>query len=220
VDYQKYVRRLWMSECCGILENSRPEDDIEYDELLSLLRNADIGFNIISIGVFCTILGPTTGRSSYSMEGWPAKKTLTLCGSFLRWRPLASTCEGNAFLKTITHLVLWVSYTNKQDGDELALVHGWFKNIPFELMPNLSHFAVSLPHRPGYSVTRMLVYQIKDKELRAEIIREWGLSSDPFKHGAIVPIQVNQRAGEEDWQDAYFHGEEDAVWAAVDSLST
>ncbi|KAF8911476.1 hypothetical protein CPB84DRAFT_1761905 [Gymnopilus junonius] len=209
LDYTKYVRRIWSTECYQPFAE-HPEMPLhDYRLLYDLFGKVQtLGFNFKSLHLLYEVIG---GSQPDSLASWTYKR-VTFAGTLPMWNYITSTSAGLSFLNHITHLTIW-STVYSVFGDTPSDAHtvpNWMRNVPFHLMPNLRHFAFSLIRAKGSTTTPVLVYTLPSTE-SPKIFLDWAVAPDPLKHGSLIHVNVVQPAGgvvsDSSWELAYYRGE-------------
>ncbi|KAF9526640.1 hypothetical protein CPB83DRAFT_837237 [Crepidotus variabilis] len=221
--YPQLIRRIWTSSCWEpfFQQQSSKSSDLLND---ILRRSTSIGMTFSSQHLLydslCDPYLPIKRR-------WGCKR-LTFAGHNPRWNPLTSTENGQAFLRQLTHLTIWLpsddssgsaasSPISTSGGMNLGLgvrIPNWIKLIPFESMPNLTSFAFALTRTPRSTAMQMVLYSLapphpsrrplprQDGEQRTSfnstIFREWATSAEPLSHGKLVDVGVTLAPFESD----------------------
>ncbi len=197
LDYSNLVRRFWCSRCWEpmLQENSIPN---QYDLLGEVFRNAEtLGFTFSSHHLLYGILGGPYGPNA---RNWNCKH-LTMAGINPRWNPITSSPQGQAFLRQLTHLTLWLptenalkpSEAHQLPRDSSLRVPSWIQRVPFEFMPNLTQFAFPLVGTPRMATPPIVVYIIPPylrQQQSSIIFRTWAMSADPIAYGKIVHVNI------------------------------
>ncbi|KAF8967945.1 hypothetical protein BDZ97DRAFT_1916514 [Flammula alnicola] len=217
LDYSRHVRRIWGTRCWQPLVQQPTNYYQNYRLLYNLFGKAEaIGFDFNSLHLLYEVLGDA---HSDSLDEWNCNR-VTFAGEGSRWNPITSTAAGLSFLKRLTHLTMW-SPTNDTIGAASAsdVVPNWVQRVPFELMPNLTHFAFSLITSPGSTMSPVLVYSLPTTasdapQEGATIFRKWALSDNPLDYGTMYRLDVeypqfSNSVPEISWEKAFLLGEND-----------
>jgi len=186
-DYSMFVRRVWCSAF-----RQRPgykQAPLDLSPLYSFIAGAqNMGITQESSDFLYEILhrAPLV-RSAPALPNWACTR-LTIGGP-MRWNALINSIQGVAFLRRLTHLTLW----EKPKWGQMLAVDS-IKAIPFEHMPDLTHFAFFIredTHR--YSPTiRVYTRPVKgnfDKE-KSAVFRRWAESFEAGIHG-YIPVALD-----------------------------
>lgn len=196
LDYSSLVRHFWCSRCWEPMLQESAISNYGYDLLGEVFhRTETLGFTFISHHLLYGILG---GQYGPDARDWSCKR-LTLAGKNPRWNPLISTTPGQAFLRQLTHLTMWLptegtSRSSQTHQLDLRLrVPNWIQRVPFEFMPSLTDFAFTLMSEPSMTTTSIVVYTIPPhlrQQQSSIIFRTWAKSADPISYGRIVHMNV------------------------------
>ena len=192
LDYSNLVCRFWCSRCWEpmLQENPIPNQN---DLLREVFCNAEtLGFTFTSHHLLVETLGGPYGPDA---RQWNCKH-LTMAGINPRWNWITSSPQGQAFLRQLTHLTLWLPSPprTQQLSRYLRLqAPSWIQRVPFEYMPNLTQFAFRLVGTQRMTTSPIVVYT-KPPHLRQQqsslIFRTWAMSADPISHGKIVLVNI------------------------------
>jgi len=193
LDYSNLVRRFWCSRCWEPMLHENPLPN-QIDLLREVFRNAEtLGFTFISHHLLIETLGGPYGPDA---QHWNCKH-LTMAGINPRWNWITSSPQGQAFLRQLTHLTLWLPSLPRAQQlprDLRPQAPGWIQRVPFEYMPNLTQFAFQLIGTPRTTTTSPIVVYTKPPHLRQQqssvIFRTWAMSADPISHGKIVHVNI------------------------------
>jgi hypothetical protein len=202
LDYTKLVRRLWSAECWEPVADG-PSDWPNYRMLYDIIRNVHtLGLDVYSQHLLYNGLASV---KAHLTDDWKCRR-LTSAGPFWRWVPFTSTPEGQAFLRQLTHLVLWIEDYCVDTNVGGSLLPSWLKNVPFKLMPALTHLAFLVLKPPPPS-------SIPDPAT----CRSWILSeNDDAQHVKDMNIRLiisNGRPNEHNWALAFLQGKDEEIWA-------
>jgi len=192
LDYTKLVHRIWSTECYEPFVQQPTTYFQDYHLLRDLFSRAEsLGFHFRSLHLLYEALG---GAFSEGLANWRCSR-VTLAGDLVRWNSITSTRVGISFLHQITHLTIWVPNDDITTPASCpGAIPNWVRRVPFELMPNLTHFTFTLVSSPGSQTMPLLVYALpKSPNQRQEastLFRTWATSSDPFSHGHICALDA------------------------------
>ncbi|KAJ6497722.1 hypothetical protein C8R45DRAFT_137239 [Mycena sanguinolenta] len=232
LDYPKLVRRFWTSECWEAHMGDSPDYRIDYAALYEVIRGVDsLGLNFRALHLLYNSLASPNADPART---WKCRRVILAGSSLPRWKPLTSSTEGMIFLSRITHLTLWITADHLLPlRDETRRVPHWIDDMPFVFLLALTHLAFPLRSHAADGVTGnseiqaptgILVYiaPINSSDFTPCDFRQWALSSDPLRHGALVPFRhsvlVSGVANELGWQFLFMAGEADAAWMHGDRL--
>ncbi|CAA7259018.1 unnamed protein product [Cyclocybe aegerita] len=212
LDYSQHVRRLWSNRCHTPLVHWPQDRYTNYHHLFDIFcRSEALGFTFDSIHLIYEALGGAQFRP-HTLSEWNCRQ-VTFAGQYPRWNTLSSTSAGAAFLQRITHLTIWVPYDDTIDPADISPaghVPNWINKVPFELMPNLLHFAFSLATPPGATATRILAYTLPTSSAQSSIIfRTWAGSSNPLSYGRFFNLDVDHSPPELKWEMAFLRNTND-----------
>lgn len=221
VDYPRFIRHIWTSECRPPVTDAPECHFIDYRLFYDIFSKVEtLGFDFHALHLLYDAL--EVEREGY-LRRWHCGR-VTLGGSLPRWNGLTSTSSGAAFLREITHLTIWCPTYDGASSFPSGRVPHWVASVPFKHMPNLTHFAFTLVGTSGSATTPVLVYKLpysSDLKGGATKFLEWASSSDPFAFGFVVHLDVNRpmtgSIPDEGWELAYYRGEND-IWRAPGSI--
>lgn len=227
LDYSTLIRSFWSTHCWAPVVDEPPEDRLDYSALYEIIRGVgSVGLNYSSLHLLYNGLSSPIARAS---EDWTCQR-VTFAGTSCRWKPLTSTPEGLVFLRKITHLTLWIS-GHDSDSNDQEIIPSWVQQVPFALMPSLTHFACPLlrnqiQHEGAFHVpTEMIVYIATPSVSNSgpSTLPRWLSSPDPLAHGTVVPFNIprlpKDRPMDLFWESAYLHGASDDAWAKAELAS-
>ncbi|KAF8201005.1 hypothetical protein BJ912DRAFT_1054459 [Pholiota molesta] len=185
IDYRRYVRRIWSSECFEPVLNQHKDSYRNYSLLSPIFINAyDIGLTKNSMHLLHEVLD---GRfiSSVHPSGWNCKRVTIAGNEHLRWNGMVATEAGHSFLRQLTHFTLWSNPTHAQApgiGVSANNIPAGVHKVPLDYMPNLTHFAFTLNAFDSCSNTVPVYVYILPPALRGsgeggKLVRKW-LSGD------------------------------------------
>jgi hypothetical protein len=204
LDYPRLVHRFWSTECREPLASTSKDEIAECGILYPILRNVQsLGIDVRSQyllynGLSCSY--------AYPKLDWRCHR-LTFGGKSWRWNPFTSTPEGLAFLGEITHLVVWFEDHNFGTRDENNPFPAWLKNVPFSLMPALTHFVF-----PVLEASPSLSWP------EPQDVRWWLLNQNPHARGYVENLKINvisPEKWEDRWELAFLQNENEEIWAAM-----
>ena len=186
-DYSRFVHRVWSSAF------SQPpgykQAPVDLTPLYSFIAGAqNLGItNESSEFLFEILHRAPLARSAPALPNWTCTR-LTIGGP-MRWMALINSMQGVAFLRRLTHLTLW---DRPKWGQMLAVDS--IKAIPFERMPDLTHFAFFIRRDTQRSAPTVRVYTRpvegnSDKE-KSVVFRRWAESFEAGIHG-YIPAALN-----------------------------
>ncbi|KAF9039453.1 hypothetical protein BDZ89DRAFT_1060898 [Hymenopellis radicata] len=210
LNYSTLVKRVWCSEFFNIITS---QSDLEaYGALFyEIIRGAQaLGMTADSANALPDCLETANPARDCA---W---KRLTITdweGHCIRWNPFKNG-NGPAFLARITHLCMWTPYHGDSPDESCPT---WLRTIPFNLMPNLEHFAFPLLTWTvnGPSYMRMFVYSNTPVPFM-EFAKRAAAGSNFVNHGRKVKLEVVPEAGQKmHWKVGYILDEVDRVWGEV-----
>lgn len=213
LDYTKLVHRIWSTECYEPFVQQPTSYFQDYALLHDLLSRADsLGFHFGSLHLLYEGLG---GAFSDRLKNWRCSR-VTFAGDVVRWNSITSTRVGVSFLQRITHLTIWVPNDDITTPPSCpGAIPNWVRRVPFELMPNLTHFAFTLVSSPGSQTIPLLVYALAKPSHHYQegstLFRTWATSPDPFSYGYIHALDVahpstSPSIPNAQWELAFFRG--------------
>ena len=221
LNYPSLVCRIWSSRFLDPIVQ-QPENHFQnYSLLCEVFSRAEtVGFNSQSLHLLYETLG---GAYGHSPSQWKCKR-LTFAGHYPRWNPLTSTTNGLAFLRQLSHLTICVPSHDTLGPPSDTQIPNWIQRIPFEFMPNLTHFAFSLVTAPGAPTMPILAYTLPSALRHQEksiIFKVWAASLDPLTHGKLfnlnVDIPVSGVVPDLGYEMAYLRYEDD-IWSVSRQL--
>ncbi|KDR66472.1 hypothetical protein GALMADRAFT_259265 [Galerina marginata CBS 339.88] len=245
------VKLLWASECYqpssghpGLRARNPAENSIrEWSAMYFVFRRAyTLGFCFKALDLLYEVIRASgrvqrdpNGQSKWCME----TRALVLAGTPLpgwSWSSITHNLAGQEFLRCIKSLTIWrPDVMTRQASSSLPhsqITPDWVQDVPFESMPNLTHFAFATHPRPqnlarktlpviGYTLPGHEGGRYRDWEEagyparnvgNTTIFREWARSSQPADHGWtwFVPIEkldsVTGEVKDENWEMAFLRG--------------
>ena len=186
-DYSKFVRRVW---CTAFRQlPGYKQAPVDLSPLYSLIASAhSLGITQESSDFLYEILhrAPLV-RSAPALPNWTCTR-LTI-GGFMRWNAIINSVQGRAFLRLLTHLTLW----EKPKWGQMLAVDS-IKAIPFERMPNLTHFAFVIRADINHRAPTIRAYSRPAEEHlnkeKSVVFRRWAESFEAGVHG-YVPGGLN-----------------------------
>ncbi|KAK0212515.1 hypothetical protein DFS33DRAFT_34439 [Desarmillaria ectypa] len=222
--YPLLVRRFWCSESYEAIIDRN--DYIDYSSLYRVISCAEsIGVPFYGMHLLYNGLASNSARPD---EDWKCRR-VTFEGNFVRWKPITSSYEGATFLRSITHLSMWVPY---HDLSSIPLqeypVAEWVKDVPFHMMPNLRRFSFPLlvdrrryeGEALGYPT--MLVYCAPHGQtFNPGAFREWARSPEFWTYGWQIKLRKLPEILQSDrsnWAVGYVLDEAERVWKEADRM--
>lgn len=209
LDYTKLVHRIWSTECYEPFVQQPTSYFQDYRLLRDLFSRADsLGFHFGSLHLLYEALG---GAFSEGLANWRCSR-VTFAGDVVRWNSITSTRVGISFLQKITHLTIWAPNDIMSPPSWPCAVPSWVRKVPFELMPNLTHFAFTLVSSPGLPNMPLLVYALPNQcQEGSTLFRTWATSLEPFSYGYICALDVAHPSGSlsipnAHWELAFLRG--------------
>ncbi|KAF8908019.1 hypothetical protein CPB85DRAFT_1310474, partial [Mucidula mucida] len=210
LDYSMLVKRVWCTDFFNII-SSRTELETYGPLFYEIIRGAQaLGMTADS----ATALTDCLENANPARDCTWKRLTITDWeGRCIRWNPFKNG-NGPAFLARITHLCMWTPYHGDSPEESLPT---WLRGIPFNLMPNLEHFAFPLltwtVKGPAY--THMFVYSNTPVPFM-EFARRAAARSDFVNYGRKVKLEVVPEAGQKmNWKVGYILDEVDRVWGEI-----
>jgi hypothetical protein len=229
LNYPLLVRRVWISRGWETIRQSTmlTHDVWAYTLLAEVLCNASsLGLTFLSYHLlYESLIGVPVER-----DAWKCRR-LTFAGHNLRWNPLTSTASGQAYLRRLTHLTIWLPADDAIGPPHVShldlgpRVPNWVRKIPFEYMTDLTHFAFSLVGTPRMTTTTpaIVMYTLPPSlrnQHNATIFRTWATSADPLAYGKVINIDVDiidsREVDDENWAMAFRKGENE-LWPATEN---
>ncbi|KIM37590.1 hypothetical protein M413DRAFT_13283 [Hebeloma cylindrosporum] len=180
-DYTRFVRRFW---CTAFRQlPGYKQAPIDLSPLYPFIAGAqNLGITQESSDFLYEILhrAPLV-RLGPVLPNWTCTR-LTIGGA-MRWNALFHSVLGKTFLRRLTHLTFWET---PKWGQMLAVDS--IRAIPFEEMPNLTHFAfVIYADVQRYSPCTICVYsrELEENcdEVGSVVFRRWAENSEAGKYG-------------------------------------
>jgi len=192
LDYTELVHRIWSTECYEPFVQQPTSYFQDYRLLHDLFSRAEsLGFHFGSLHLLYEALG---GAFSEGLANWRCSR-VTFAGDVMRWNSITSTRVGISFLQRITHLTVWVPNDDIMAPPSCpGAIPNWVRRVPFELMPNLTHFAFTLVSSPGSQTVPLLVYALPNspnqRKEGSTLFRTWATSPDPFSYGYMCALDA------------------------------
>jgi hypothetical protein len=192
LDYTKLVHRIWSTECYEPFVQQPTGYFHDYRLLHDLFSRAEsLGFHFGSLHLLYDALG---GPFSEDLANWRCSR-VTFAGDVVRLNAITSTRVGISFLQQITHLTIWVPNDDTMLSPSCpGAIPNWVRRVPFELMPNLTHFAFTLVSSPGSQTMPLLVYALPNspnqRQEGSTLFRTWATSPEPFSYGHICALDA------------------------------
>ncbi|RDB25336.1 hypothetical protein Hypma_007568 [Hypsizygus marmoreus] len=225
LDYPKLVRKFWSTQCWAPVVEDRPEARLNYAAFYGIMRNAEcIGLHGRSMHLLHEAL---SSNGSQPTQVWSCRRVIII-GPW-RWKPLTSTPEGLAFLRQITHLAACLSIDKSFTSQ---IIPPGVQEIPFALMPNLTHFAYPLLRNRTQeedsfcTSTEMIAYVVppQNSVSAQPLIRQWLCSPDALAHGFAVPFREMLQSSDalEDlwWERVFLQGDVDSAFVKADRMKS
>ncbi|KAK0460911.1 uncharacterized protein EV420DRAFT_1640418 [Desarmillaria tabescens] len=224
LSYPLLVRRFWCSESYEAIIDR--DDGIDYSSLYRVISRAkSIGMPFYGMHLLYNGLASDGARP---VEDWKCRR-VTFEGNFVRWKPITSSYEGATFLRSITHLSMWVPYHDLSSvSPQEYPVAEWVKDIPFHMMPNLRRFSFPLlVDRRRYEgdvlgYPTLLVYCApQGQAFNPVTFRDWATSPRFWTYGWQTKLQKMPQilhSDRSDWTVGYVLDETERVWKEVDKM--
>lgn len=220
LNYSQLIRHFWSSECFEPLVNDSPAKyNIGYDKIFSIMRTVDC-LGITPFSLYLLQKNLPSGLSGAAAA--QACQRVVIAGPYWRWAPLTSNYAGMTFLSRITHLALWLF---ESGGEPLPK---YITNVPFALMPNLTHFACPVtPEGRIHNGTQlyMIVYRTPHNMNSTDIpiLTRWISGPDPLAHGVMVPVSIaistNGYPQKFGLENAFATGENERIWKLAEKTA-